>query len=56
VVDLCPRFWDEIGGQAMEEFNKLQQVGTIDYYLEKFKELKTLILMKNLILSQPKFY
>jgi len=47
VVNLCARFRDEIGGQVVEEFNKLQQQGTIDDYLENFEELKALVLMKN---------
>lgn len=47
MVDLCARFGDAVGGQVVEEFNKLQQLGAIDDYLEKFEELKALVLMKN---------
>ena len=36
----------------MEEFNKLQQVGIVEAYQERFEELKTLMLIKNPNLSE----
>ena len=47
VVDICARFKDELGSHVMEEFNRLKQVGSIAEYLEKFEELKSLMLIKN---------
>ena len=47
VVDVCARFGDELGSHVVEEFNKLKQTGPIEDYLEKFEELKSLMLIKN---------
>jgi len=47
VMDVCARFRDELGSQVVEDFNKLTQTGTIDQYLEKFEDLKALMLLKN---------
>lgn len=47
VVDVFARFGDELGSHVVDEFNKLKHVGPIDGYLEKFKELKSLMLLKN---------
>jgi len=41
--DVCARFRDELGNQVVEEFNKLNQTGSIDEYLERFEELKSLM-------------
>jgi len=46
IVDVCARFRDDLGSKVVEEFNKLQQTGTLDDYLAKFEELKTLILVR----------
>ena len=50
VVDVCARFRDELGSQDVEEFNKLNQTGSIDEYLERFKELKSLMQVRNPLL------
>ena len=47
VVDVSARFRDELGSQVVEDFNKLTQTGTIDQYLERFEDLKALMLLKN---------
>ena len=47
VVDVCARFGDELGSQVVEDFNKLTQTGSIDQYLERFEDLKSLMLLKN---------
>ena len=47
VVDVCARFGDELGSQVVEDFNKLTQLGSIDQYLERFEDLKSLMLLKN---------
>ena len=46
IVDVCARFRDDLGSKVVEEFNKLQQIGTLDDYLAKFKKLKVLILVR----------
>ncbi|VFQ72987.1 unnamed protein product [Cuscuta campestris] len=50
VVDLCARFKDELGSKLVEEFNKLQQGGNLEEYVDKFEELKSCMLMKNPLL------
>ena len=47
VVDICARFRDELGSQVVEDFNKLNQTRSIDEYLERFEELKSLMQLKN---------
>ena len=47
---LCERFSGKGSLDIAEEFNKLQQRGTVEEYEEKFEELKTLMLTRN-----PKF-
>ncbi|XP_027183811.1 uncharacterized protein LOC113782099 [Coffea eugenioides] len=44
---LCERFSGGSSRDIVEEFNKLQQRGSVEEYEEKFEELKTLMLMKN---------
>ncbi|XP_048503129.1 uncharacterized protein LOC125498867 [Beta vulgaris subsp. vulgaris] len=55
VVDLCARFKEEIGGNVVEEFNKLNQTGTIDDYLDAFENLKGLMLQRNPLLPEQYF-
>ena len=43
---LCKRFGNKICKDIVEEFNKIQQVGSVEEYQEKFEELKPLMLMK----------
>nr|XP_027093474.1 uncharacterized protein LOC113713862 [Coffea arabica] len=44
---MCERFSGKGSRDVVEEFNKLQQKGTIEEYEEKFEELKTLMLLRN---------
>ena len=44
---LCKRFGNKICKDIVEEFNKIQQVGSVEDYQEKFEELKPLMLIKN---------
>ena len=46
MVDVCIRFRDNLGSKVVEDFNRLQQTGSIDDYLAKFEELKACILLK----------
>jgi len=54
-MDVCARFRGEMGSQVMEEFNNLNQTGTIDEHLERFEELKSLMLVKNPLLLADYF-
>ncbi|XP_071913949.1 uncharacterized protein [Coffea arabica] len=52
---LCERFSGKGSLDIIEEFNKLQQVGTVEENEEKFEELKTLMLTKNPKLDESYF-
>jgi len=47
IVDVCSRFRDDLGSKVVEDFNRLQQGGTLDEYLVRFEELKALLLVRN---------
>jgi len=53
-VDVCNRFREELGSKVVEDFHKLYQLGTVEEYLEKFEELKAL-LMQNMPLPDEYF-
>jgi len=44
IVDLCNRFRKELGSKIVEDFHKLHQLGSVEEYLEKFEDLKSLLL------------
>ncbi|KAJ8427985.1 hypothetical protein Cgig2_012073 [Carnegiea gigantea] len=44
-----------MGSQIVEDFNRLSQTGIIDEYLERFEELKSLMLVKNPLLPADYF-
>jgi len=44
IMDVCNRFREELGSKVVEDFHKLQQMGSVEDYLEKFEELKSLLL------------
>ena len=52
---LCERFSGKGSLDIVEEFNKLQQKGTVEEYEEKFEELKTLMLTRNPKLDKSYF-
>ncbi|XP_027175053.1 uncharacterized protein LOC113774658 [Coffea eugenioides] len=52
---LCERFTGKWSRDVVEEFNKLQQKGTVEEYEEKFEELKTLMLIRNPRLDEGYF-
>ena len=35
IVDICARFRDNLGSKVVEDFNRLQQIGTLDDYIAK---------------------
>ncbi|XP_074306486.1 uncharacterized protein LOC141641737 [Silene latifolia] len=47
IVDLMARFRDEMNHNVVEKFNRLQQVGTVEKYVDEFEALKGLLLQKN---------
>lgn len=49
-MDVCDLFKEEMGGRVVEDFNKLQQVGSLDEYLDRFEELKSLMIKRTPIL------
>lgn len=47
VIDLSARFRDEIGHDIVEQFNKLQQVNSLEAYIDDFENLRSLLLQNN---------
>jgi len=47
IVDACSRLRDDPGRKVVEDFNRLQQLGTLEEYLTIFEELKALMLVTN---------
>ena len=47
IVDVCTRFRDDLEGKVVEDFNRLRQIGTLNEYLARFEELKSLLLVRN---------
>ncbi|KAJ8426128.1 hypothetical protein Cgig2_000996 [Carnegiea gigantea] len=45
-IKKCTRFRDDLGSKVIEDFNRLQQLGTLDEYLAQFEELKALLLKR----------
>ena len=54
-MDVCNRFKEELGNKVVEDFHRLQQWGSVDDYLEKFEELKSLMLQKTPVLPDDYF-
>ena len=54
-MDLSARFKDDIGYRVVEDFNNLQRTGSLDDCLDKFEELKALLVMKNPLLLDDYF-
>jgi len=46
IIDICGRFKEDLGCRVVEDFNKLQQTGPIDEYLERFNKLKALMIQR----------
>ncbi|KAJ8438110.1 hypothetical protein Cgig2_015367 [Carnegiea gigantea] len=46
IVDVCGSFKEDLGCRVVEDISKLQQNGALDEYLEKFEELKAVMLQR----------
>ncbi|KAH9605981.1 hypothetical protein KSS87_012166 [Heliosperma pusillum] len=55
VMDLCARFKENLGSNVVEEFNKLQQKGSLEDYLDAFEHLRGLMLQRNALLPETYF-
>lgn len=53
--DLIKRFREKGGKNAVKEFNKLQQVDSIEKYQEDFESFRSLLLAKNPYLTEQYF-
>ena len=49
-MNVCARFQEDLSGRIMEEFNKPQQDDTLEAYLERFENLKALVMQRNPLL------
>ena len=46
VVDVSACFRDNLGSKVVEDFNRLQQTGTLAEYLARFEELRVIMLLR----------
>ncbi|XP_069152850.1 uncharacterized protein [Solanum lycopersicum] len=53
--ELISGFGEIVIGDVVEEFNKLQYLGTIDEFLDKFEDLKAHMLIRNPTLNEAHF-
>lgn len=53
VIDLSARFKDDMGLSVVEQFNKLQQLGTIEEYIDEFDNLRSLMEQFHHVLPDP---
>ena len=54
-LDVCVRFQDCRGRNVVEEFNKLNQEGALEDYLDCFEELKSLMIQETLQIPESFF-
>uniref|UniRef100_A0A803MXW2 Uncharacterized protein n=1 Tax=Chenopodium quinoa TaxID=63459 RepID=A0A803MXW2_CHEQI len=52
VIDLTTRLKDEKGINVVEEFNKLQQSGSIESFVDEFENLRSIMLQNNICLPE----
>uniref|UniRef100_A0A803LN84 Retrotransposon gag domain-containing protein n=1 Tax=Chenopodium quinoa TaxID=63459 RepID=A0A803LN84_CHEQI len=52
VIDVNGLFKDEIGVNVVEEFNKLQQTGSIETYVDEFENLRAIMLQNSLVFPE----
>lgn len=55
VMDLCARFKENLGSNAVEEFNKLLRKDSLQDYLDLFENLRGLMLQRNPLLPESYF-
>ena len=53
--DLISRFGEIVVSDVVEEFNKLQQIGTVEEFLGRFEDLKAQMLIRNPALNEAHF-
>ena len=53
VIDLSARFKDDMGLSVVEQFNKLQQLGSIEEYIDEFDNLRSLMEQFHHVLPDP---
>ena len=51
-MDVCAQFKDDLGGKVVKDFNRLQLIGILDEYFAGFKELQSLLLVRNPNMSE----
>jgi len=54
-VDVSTRFRDDLGSKVVEDFNRLQQTGTLGKYLTRFEELQALLQVRNPTMPETYF-
>ena len=52
---VCSRFRDDLGSKVVENFNRLQQMGTLEDYLARFEELKAFLQVRSPIMLETYF-
>jgi len=55
IYDTSARFKYNLGSKVVEEFNKLIQIGSLDYNIAKFEQLKALLLQRNSTMLESYF-
>ncbi|XP_074346216.1 uncharacterized protein LOC141684986 [Apium graveolens] len=50
IIDLISRFRDDSAGKIGEQFNKLQQTGLLEDYIDEFEDVRSLMLQYNHVL------
>ena len=55
IYDTSARFKYNLGSKVVEEFNKLIQIGSLDYNIAKFEQLKVLLLLGNSTMLESYF-
>lgn len=52
---MCSRFRDDVHSKVVGDFNRLQQIGTLEEYLTLFEELKALLVLINSTMAELYF-
>lgn len=52
IIDLVTRFKDSRTDNVVEEFNRLQQVGSLEEYIDEFENMKAILLQNGHVLPE----